>query len=156
MWALCYLSLAFIMDLAIPLNAAPLGRITFGAGLLALPGLWCALLVRRRWYFIVLAGVIAAVLVLAVVPWNPRKLFVHDLMSVEAGMTIDEAEAVMDGWGYGYGLSYEQRPDDWPAAAERATFTGRLDYRWTDGPTADWGHIHVVEGHVTEVDWSRD
>ena len=156
MWAICYLFLAFILDLALPLNAAPFGRLAFGAGMLALPGLWCALLVRKRWYFIVLAGAIAAVFLLAAVPWTPRKLFVRDLMSVEEGMTIDEAEAVMDGWGYGYGADYAQPPEDWPTDAVRATFTGRLDYRWTEVPTADWGHIHIVDGHVTEVDWSRD
>lgn len=95
------------------------------------------------------------------VPWNPRKRFVHDVFSVRAGMSFDEVEAVMAGYIRGAGAQWQfpqspaprvREPGDPEDAAgaeraravvdayrepedlddeERRHFTGNMIYRWS-------------------------
>ena len=97
------------------------------------------------------------------VPWNPRKRFVHDLFSVRAGMSVDEVEAVMVGYMKGAGAKWQtpqgsappvRGPDD-PrdaAAAERAR-AAFATYREPEYPAGE-GRLHVT-GTMT-YRWSTD
>lgn len=156
MWCVAYVLLFLLLDVAFVLVPVQPGRAAVALGVLALPGLWCLLLGRKRWQRVAFASAIGLVLLVLIVPWSERKQFVRDLYNVERGMTVEQVEAVMDGWGYAFGEAYTQRPEEWPVGADRDTFTGSLGYRWTPGGTADWGHVRFAEGRVTDIHWSPD
>jgi hypothetical protein len=109
-------------------------------------------------------GAFVASVVVAYVPWNPRKHFVRDVFSVRAGMSVDEVEAILGGYIKGAGpqwplpeapdpivrgLDEPHRPTateharaaaaayrepQYPAGAERRHVTGIMTYRWSTEP----------------------
>jgi hypothetical protein len=138
--------------------------VAFAASAPALAVVWVC---RRRWMTTTYVAACAVVLVLAFVPWHPRKRFVWDLHSVEPGMTVDEVEAVMGRYMKGAGKKWAVPgvsealvvAPAFPAADERAHATGTMTYRWDDsdgGYDSDWGQVTFADGRVVEVRFLPD
>lgn len=127
---------------------------------------WIALLLalyhRKRWQLITVGVVVGGVLLLWWNPFHPRKRFLHDLYSVQTGMTVDEVEAIMGGYMKGWGARFHPgvenyEPPEYPTGPDRASVTGTMTYRWSAGAfDADWGQIRFSSGRVVEVEFHPD
>jgi len=119
---------------------------------------------KAKW---VSSGALLLSVLVVLVPWNPRKRFVHDVFSVRAGMSVDEVEAVMVGYIKGVGAKWQipqgpdplvRGPDDpedaaaaeraraafdtyrepeCPAGEDRLHVTGTMTYRWSTDANYD-------------------
>lgn len=178
---------AVAWTVAIDLLAAASGQHLLGWGLALGPAVLLMLFTwlpfgpaARRPRGMTALALLAAVLVVAV-PWNQRKRFVHDVLSIRPGMTVDEVEHAMASYRKGSGAKWQvpaadelQTTDATPAEAmaaartdhardldelrRRPYFTGTTIYRWsTDAEyDSDWGLVEFVAGRVVKVQFLPD
>lgn len=115
----------------------------------------------RRPRGIAALALLAAVLVVAV-PWNQRKRFVHDVLSIRPGMTVDEVELAMASYQKGPGAKWQEPAADdardFDESRRRPHFTGPMIYRWSTRAEydSDWGLVEFVAGKVVKVQFLPD
>ena len=121
------------------------------------------------------AGVVAFIAALYFVPWSSRKPFLHDLYSIQPGMSEADVRRIMGRYmeGTGWPAVYGGSPagsgtlTDLGTGATHATGTtssgemtiqSSLVFRHsTDGAfDSDWGIVEFKDGRVTGVSFSAD
>jgi hypothetical protein len=127
---------------------------------LGVPATLTAIACRKRW---MLASCVAGwlcVVVLTVVPWHPRKVFVRSLSRVTVRMTVDEVEHVMGRYIKGRGAKWPgSEQAAYPVGEERDRASGTMTYRWNAADTSydsDWGLVTFDDGRVTAVRFLGD
>ena len=134
--------------------------VTTGALLaLATPVVLLARGVQRRWARYATAAVVALAIVVALLPWHPRKRFVATLYRVQPGMTVAEADAVMADYHVGAGAKWQSRDGNEPGGLTDEGRDGTLIYRWNDRDAAydsDWGVVTIAAGRVVKVEFLPD
>ena len=111
-----------------------------------------------RWKLVVYGLALVLYLVMALMPWHPRKAFIYKLNSIQVGMTIDEVEQIMDGYMLGYGRGMDRVVPEYPEKEERKTATGNMVYRWSTSSAynADWGIVNFEDGKVISTEFLPD
>lgn len=115
--------------------------------------------VQRRWARLATVGVVALAVVVALLPWHPRKRFVATLHRVQPGMTVAEADAVMADYHFGAGAKWQSPDARAPGGLSDDGRDGTLLYRWNDRNGAydsDWGVVTIAAGRVVRVEFLPD
>lgn len=140
-------------------GAAPWWVCTLVLAVLAAPATCYALSMQRRWAHTTLLTVLGLTVLLALLPWNPRKRFVRTLLAVQPGMTVAQVDALLADYLLGAGAKWQAGG----VAGEPSTLdeqgAGTRIYRWNDHDGAydsDWGMVTFVAGRVSMVEFLPD
>jgi hypothetical protein len=115
----------------------------------------------------------SALMLLFLVPWNGRKVFLRDLDKVHAGMTANEVETIMGKYMKGTGWPVPAEDKSAPVLTDVATGRRNQTYRTDSGElgikdavvyrhsnegafNSDWGIVHFEDGRVTGTEFSPD
>lgn len=129
----------------------------------------------QRGRLITFAIILAGIVMLYFVPWTSRKPFLHDLYSIQPGMTEAEVRRIMGrymegtGWPAPYGgapsgtgtltnLGTGATHGTGTSPSGQMTIKSSLVFRHsTDGASnSDWGIVALNDGKVTGVSFSPD
>jgi hypothetical protein len=122
--------------------------------------------------FAVYGVFVASLVVLYAVPWNSRKVFLHDLDKVRTGMSVEEVESIMGtymkgtGWPAGPASSSDTLTEVGTGIRVRTSVSpsGELEvddsivYRHSNDAAfnSDWGIVKFKDGKVVETVFMPD